>query len=74
MKPLVLLLPVNLDLIARKIQCAIQDGCRTAIDLVHARSLVEHPVRLPKNRIPLNAPDVGADNVAVTCPLIVTGV
>ena len=35
---------------------------------------VAQPVRFPKNRIPLNAPDVGADSVAVTCPLMVTGV
>src|SRR5271157_1946683 len=36
--------------------------------------LVEQPLRLPKNRMPSNAPLVGANNVAVTCPLIVIGV
>ena len=35
---------------------------------------VEQPLRLPKNRIPLNEPVVGADKVALACPLMVMGV
>jgi hypothetical protein len=72
MKPLALLPVISISSLAK-----YNAPFKTAVDppLIWSTHdpFVEQPVRLPKNNIPLNAPDVGADKVAVTCPLIVTG-
>jgi hypothetical protein len=68
------LLPVIVSLSLLKYSAPLKTTVEAPLTWSWQDPGVEHPVRFPKNRMPFSDPEVGADKVAVTCPLMVIGV